>query len=115
MKYSLFVGVAAALALTSWAGASRADPPVVLRIANVSPQGTPRARAFSQYGGRGSAETGGAVKMKWYWGATVGDEVEVNDRLLFILCTMAVDAQAPSVRRRHCMVHRPVARLLRDK
>jgi TRAP-type C4-dicarboxylate transport system substrate-binding protein len=69
--------------LASWlsAGRAAADPPVVLRMATVAPEGTLYARAMRSIGAEVEERSQGAVRFKWYFSAIAGDEPQVADRI----------------------------------
>ena len=63
------------------AGAGRAEPATVLRIATAAPDGTGWAREIRAFAREVEISTHGKVTVKWYFGGIAGDEVEVADRV----------------------------------
>jgi len=57
---------------------AHADP-VLVRWATVAPEGSAWAKLLAHYGKELEQVTGGAVKVKWYFGAITGDELETLD------------------------------------
>jgi TRAP-type C4-dicarboxylate transport system substrate-binding protein len=62
-------------ALAAWSATAAADP-VLLRMASVAPQGTAWANLLTGWGRELETITNGAVRVKWYFGAITGDELE---------------------------------------
>src|SRR6185436_18572099 len=58
---------------------ARAD--VVLRMAAIAPDGSPWTRELKAFAREIEARTKGRVRMKWYWGAIAGDELQVLERI----------------------------------
>jgi TRAP-type C4-dicarboxylate transport system substrate-binding protein len=61
--------------------AARADAPQVLRMATIAPDGTAWARELKALGREIETLTDGRVRVRWYWGAIAGDELQVEDRI----------------------------------
>ena len=71
---------AAALLLSSLAATpSRGD--VLLRMAGIAPDGASWTRELKAFAREIASRTNNRVRMKWYWGAIAGDEMEVVDRI----------------------------------
>jgi TRAP-type C4-dicarboxylate transport system substrate-binding protein len=68
--------VALLLALVSTAQAQR-----VLRFASVAPEGSPWARELVAFGNEVQNATHGALRIKWYFNAIAGDEMEELARI----------------------------------
>jgi TRAP-type C4-dicarboxylate transport system substrate-binding protein len=58
-----------------------AAAPLTLRLATAAPDGSSWAREFRAFSRDVTAHTDGEVQMKWYFGAIVGDELEVMERI----------------------------------
>jgi TRAP-type C4-dicarboxylate transport system substrate-binding protein len=69
---------ALALFLLLGAGA-RAD--LVLRMAAIAPDGSPWTRELKAFAREIESRTHGHVRLKWYWGAIAGDELQVLERI----------------------------------
>ena len=57
------------------------QPPVVLRVGTVAPDGTAWARELKSFARDVEAVTHGAVKVKFYFSSIAGDEIAVLDRI----------------------------------
>src|SRR4051812_8506312 len=73
-RFALLVGVLAS------ASAAAAEP-VTLRIATIAPDGTAYAREARALGRDLETETGGQVRIKWYFGGVAGNEMQMLDRI----------------------------------
>ena len=72
----------ALLGLTSsTARAADEQPPIVLRMATIAPDGTGWARELRAMSRDLETATHGAVRMKWYLGGIAGDEATAIDRI----------------------------------
>jgi len=58
-----------------------AADPVILRMATVAPERSGWAREISAFSREVDRRTEGRVKLKWYWGAVAGTELEVRQRI----------------------------------
>jgi TRAP-type transport system periplasmic protein len=58
---------------------ARAD--VVLRMAAIAPDGSPWTRELKAFAREVESRTHGRVRIKWYFGAIAGDELQVLDRI----------------------------------
>jgi TRAP-type C4-dicarboxylate transport system substrate-binding protein len=65
--------------LCALAAPARAD--VVLRMAAIAPDGASWTRELKAFSREIETRTHGRVRMKWYWGAIAGDELQVLDRI----------------------------------
>ncbi len=74
-------GAFGALLLLGLSAAAGADQPVILRIATPAPDGTAWARELKAFARDISAQTNGALQVKWYLGGIAGDEVQVMERI----------------------------------
>jgi TRAP-type C4-dicarboxylate transport system substrate-binding protein len=70
------VAFAFAFAFTSTLTIEARAEPVVIRMATVAPEGSQWAKLLGGAGHELEQMTRGAVKMKWYFGAVTGDELE---------------------------------------
>src|SRR6478735_74714 len=61
--------------------ASVAQAQTVLRFATVAPDGTAWAHLSRDFGNDVEVSTGGAVKVKWYFGGLAGNEIQMLDRI----------------------------------
>jgi TRAP-type C4-dicarboxylate transport system substrate-binding protein len=66
--------------LGSVATRAAADP-ILIRLATVAPEGTAWARILNTFARETESETGGRVKVKWYYGGIAGDEFQMADRI----------------------------------
>jgi TRAP-type C4-dicarboxylate transport system substrate-binding protein len=62
-------------------GRARAEEPVTLRFATVAPDGSAWARELRAMGRQVETATQGRVRLKWYWAAVAGDEIEELERI----------------------------------
>src|SRR5581483_10382962 len=62
------------------ASAAQADP-TVLRMATVAPAGTGWARELNAFAREIEANTAAQVKVKWYFGAIAGDDMQMGERI----------------------------------
>src|SRR5258707_5737008 len=60
---------------------AQAAEPTVLRMAAIAPEGTSWARELKAFARGVEAETGGALRVKWYLGGMAGDEAEEVSRI----------------------------------
>jgi len=67
------------LALLLAGSVARAD--TVLRMAAIAPDGSPWTRELKAFARELESRTKGRVRLKWYWGAIAGDELQVLDRI----------------------------------
>ena len=58
-----------------------AQEPTVLRMAAIAPEGTSWARELKAFARGVEAQTGGALRVKWYLGGMAGDEAEEVSRI----------------------------------
>jgi TRAP-type C4-dicarboxylate transport system substrate-binding protein len=61
--------------------AASAEPPIVLRMASVAPDGSGWARELKALSRELEQSTGGQVRMKWYLGAIAGGDLEAGNRI----------------------------------
>src|SRR6476620_405630 len=54
---------------------------VVLRMAAIAPDGSPWTRELKAFAREIESRTRGRVRIKWYWGAIAGDELQVLERI----------------------------------
>jgi TRAP-type C4-dicarboxylate transport system substrate-binding protein len=73
-------GAMVMVTVVAFAGAARAAP-VVVRMASVAPEGTAWAHELRAIATDVEAATGGAVKVKWYFGGIAGDDVQTGERI----------------------------------
>jgi TRAP-type C4-dicarboxylate transport system substrate-binding protein len=66
---------AVVLALAAASSVARAEP-VTLRLASVAPEGSAWANLLKDYARELDTFTGGALKVKWYFGSVTGDELQ---------------------------------------
>jgi TRAP-type C4-dicarboxylate transport system substrate-binding protein len=69
------------LSLLFACGGSAARADVLLRMAAIAPDGASWTRELKAFAREIESRTNGRVRMKWYWGAIAGDELEVVDRI----------------------------------
>ncbi|MFI5288863.1 MAG: TRAP transporter substrate-binding protein DctP [Polyangia bacterium] len=86
MRAAIRIGWVALLALAiSTASSAKAgegaDRSVTLRLATIAPEGTAWARELRAFARETERSTEGAVKIKWYFGAIAGDELQMGDRI----------------------------------
>ena len=70
---------AVAVALTG--GRAHAGEPIVLRFGTVAPDGTEWAHQSRNFAAAVEAATGGGLRIKWYFGAVAGDELQMLARI----------------------------------
>jgi TRAP-type C4-dicarboxylate transport system substrate-binding protein len=69
-------------ALVCWtASTARAEPEALLKFATTAPDGTMWARNFRAFAKKIEQATAGHVKIKWYFGAVTGDDIEQLERM----------------------------------
>jgi TRAP-type C4-dicarboxylate transport system substrate-binding protein len=76
-RRAAWIGV---LALSAAAAAS-AEPTHTLRIATIAPDGTGWAREMRAFSRQVEADTGGALRIKWFFGGIAGDDVHAAERV----------------------------------
>jgi len=81
MRKARRIGFGIGLAATLACAAPAAADPVLLRMAVAAPDGTAWAREIRAFARDVEGLTGGAVRMKWYFGGIAGDELTVADRI----------------------------------
>ena len=60
---------------------ARADSPVTLRFGSAAPDGTAWAREMKAFARQVEAQTSGQVRIKWYFGAIAGDDLQMGERV----------------------------------
>ena len=53
----------------------------ILRMAAIAPDGSPWTRELKAFAREVETRTNGRVRLKWYWGAIAGDELQALDRI----------------------------------
>jgi TRAP-type C4-dicarboxylate transport system substrate-binding protein len=61
--------------------AAPAHAEVILRMAAIAPDGSPWTRELKAFSREVESRTKGRVRIKWYWGAIAGDELQVLQRI----------------------------------
>jgi TRAP-type C4-dicarboxylate transport system substrate-binding protein len=72
---------ASLIALLCLSAARAGAEPIVLRLATQAPDGTAWARDLKAFSAQVQASAGGAVQIKWYFGAVTGDERQTIERI----------------------------------
>jgi TRAP-type transport system periplasmic protein len=67
-----------AAVLLALGGRARAEP-ITVRMASVAPEGSAWANLLRSWARELEIDTGGAVRVKWYFGGITGDELETFD------------------------------------
>jgi TRAP-type transport system periplasmic protein len=69
------------LATQLFVAPARADGPVTLRIGSEAPDGSAWAREMKAFARQVDTETGGQVRIKWYFSAVAGDDLQMGERI----------------------------------